>query len=109
MSWQSWWYELQPEWRRLPNGAVSKDVPDKGEQWDALCQGGKNGLFMAVLALGWWAAALGEVSDDDELCSALGDATWVMQHMARSLKAGGEGRGLKRARAGSSDTTAAKR
>ena len=84
-------------------------MPDKGEQWDMLCQGGKNGLFMAMLALGWWAAALGEVSDDDELCSALGDATWVMQHMARSLKAGGEGRGLKRARAGSSDTMAAKR
>ena len=33
---------------------------------------------MAVLALSWWAAALGEVSDDDELCDALDDATWVM-------------------------------
>ena len=84
-------------------------MPGEGEQWDVLCQGGKNGLFMAVLALGWWAAALGEVSDDDELCVALGDAKWVMQRMARSLKVGEEGHGVKRARAGSSDTAAAKR
>ena len=84
-------------------------MPDEGEQWDALSQGGKNGLFMVVLALGWWAAALGDVSDDDELCDALDDATWVMQDMARLLKAGEEGHGVKRARDESSDMAAAKR
>jgi len=112
LSWQSWWYGLQPEWRQLPNSAVSREVPDKGEQWDMLCRGGKNGLFMAVLALAWWAAALGEVSDDDELCDALDDATWVMQRMATLLKADGERHRIKRARDGpdgSSDMATAKR
>ena len=64
---------------------------------------------MVALALAWWAAALGEVSNDDELCDALDDATWAMQHMARSLKAGGEGCGVKRARDGNLDGVAAKR
>jgi len=109
LSWQCWWYGLQPKWQQLPNGAVSREVPDEGEQWGTLCQGGQNGLFMAVLALSWWAAALGEVSDDDELCDALDDATWVMQDMARRLEAGREGHGVKRARGGSSDMVAAKR
>ena len=109
LSWQSWWYRLQPEWRQLPDGAVLREVPDVGEQWDTLCRGGQNGLFMAVLALAWWAAALGEVADDDELCDALDDATWVMQRMAVLLKADGEGLGVKRARGGSSDAVAAKR
>lgn len=112
LSWQSWWYRLQPEWRQLPDGAVSREVPDVGERWDTLCRGGQNGLFMAVLALAWWAAALGEVADDDELCDALDDATWVMQRMATLLKVDGEGLGplgAKRARDGSSDELAAKR
>jgi hypothetical protein len=72
-----------------------------------LCRGGQNGLFMAVLALAWWAAALGEVSDDDELCDALDDATWVMQRML--VKVDREGHRIKRARDGNSDVVAAKR
>ena len=88
---------------------VSREVPDEGEEWDTLCRSGQNRLFMAVLALAWWAAALGEVSDDDELCDALDDTTWVMSRITSLLKAGGEGLGLKRARDSSLDTVAAKR
>ena len=84
-------------------------MPDKGGQWEPLCRGGPNGLFMVALALAWWATALGEVSNDDELSDALDDTIWAMQHMARSLKAGGEGCGVKRARDGSLDGVAAKR
>jgi len=74
-----------------------------------LCQGGPNGIFMAVLTLAWWAAALGKVYDDNELCDALDDATWVIQHMAMPLKAGREGHRVKQARGGSSDMAAEKR
>ena len=111
-SWQSWWWSLQPEWRQLSEGTVSRDMPDSLEQWEGLCQGGSNGLFMVVLALAWWATELSEVSDDDELCAAIDDVTWVMQSMASLLKAGREAGGVKRARANSvdgSDEVAAKR
>jgi len=64
---------------------------------------------MVVLALTWWAAALGDISDDDELCDALDDATWAMQHMARLSKVGGKECGVKQARGGSLDGAAAKR
>ena len=110
--WQSWWWSLQPKWRQLSDGTVSRDMPDTLEQWEGLCQGGSNRLFMVVLALAWWATELSEVSDDDELCAAIDDATWVMQCMASSLKAGREGGGVKRARvddADSLDEVAAKR
>lgn len=84
-------------------------MPDEGEQWEALRQGGPNGLFMVVLALAWWAAALSNMLDDKELCDAIDDATWVMQHMASSLKAGSERQGLKRPRGSSIGATLAKR
>ena len=67
---------------------------------------------MVVLALAWWATELSEVSDDDELCAAIDDVTWVIQSMASLLKAGREAGGVKRARANSvdgSDEVAAKR
>lgn len=74
-----------------------------------LCRGGQNGFFMAVLALAWWTAALGDVSDDDELCEALDDTTWAMQRMVKLSKVGREGCGVKRAQVGSLDGAVAKR
>jgi len=64
---------------------------------------------MVVLTLAWWAAALGKVYDDNELCDALDDTTWVIQHMATPLKAGREGHTVKQERGGSSDMVAEKR
>lgn len=112
LSWQSWWWSLQPKWQQLSDGTVSRDVPDMVEQWEGLCQGGSNGLFMVVLALAWWATELSEGSDDNELFAAIDDITWVMQCMASLLNAGREAGGVKRARvddADSSDEVAAKR
>ena len=111
-SWQSWWWSLQPKWRQLSDGTVSRDMPDTLEQWEGLCQGGSNGLFMVVLALAWWATELSEVFDDDELLAAIDDVTWVMQCMASLLKAGREVGMVKRARVDNgdgSDEVAAKR
>ena len=64
---------------------------------------------MVVLALAWWAAALSNMLDDKELYDTIDDATWVMQHMASSLKAGSEHQGLKRLRGSSIGATLAKR
>ena len=64
---------------------------------------------MAVLGLAWWAAALDNVSGNKELCGALDDAIWVIQHIVSSLKIGREGQGVKRAGDSSFDTVLAKR
>jgi len=109
LSWQSWWQVLQPEWRKLQGSATLVDASLEGEQWEALRRGGPNGVFMVVLALAWWAAALGDMSDDEELRDAIDDVAWVMKHMAGSLGAGCKHQGLKRARGGSVDVTLAKR
>lgn len=85
------------------------EVLDEAEQWDALRRGGPNGLFMVVLGLAWWAAALDNVSGNEELCGALDDATWVMQHIISSLKIGREGQPVKRAGDSGLDTALAKR
>jgi hypothetical protein len=50
-SWQNWWQGLQPEWCLLDDGTLLQEIPDIGEQWKTLQQGGPNGLFMIVLVL----------------------------------------------------------
>jgi hypothetical protein len=64
---------------------------------------------MVVLGLAWWAAALDNMSGNKELCGALNDATWVMQHIISSLKIGREGQPVKQAGDSSLDTALAKR
>ncbi|KAI0083031.1 hypothetical protein BDY19DRAFT_871156, partial [Irpex rosettiformis] len=55
VEWKAWWLGLQPSWRGgkmwpLPQVVAAQDDVD----WGALRRGGCNGLFLAVLSLGWW-------------------------------------------------------
>jgi hypothetical protein len=81
-SWQNWWQGLQPEWHLLDDGTLLQEVPDIGEQWEKLRRGGSNGFFMIVLALSWWAEAMGGKLDNAGLREAVDDITWVVGCMA---------------------------
>jgi hypothetical protein len=95
-SWQKWWRELQPKWRLLADGTLSREVPNEGEEWEMIYRGGANGFFMIVLTLSWWVAALdGHV--DEELRNVLDDITWVVGHLVDLPAMTGECTGEKRA------------
>ncbi|KAF7967194.1 hypothetical protein HWV62_35596 [Athelia sp. TMB] len=57
----AWWMHLQPLWRKnegdLPHAIYACDDGD----WGALRKSGKNGLFMVLLSVAWWARGVGKV------------------------------------------------
>jgi hypothetical protein len=79
-TWQNWWRGLQPEWRLLDDGTFLQEAQDMGEQWVNLRQGGPNGFFLIVLALGWWVKGT-DGKGDLGLHKLLDDITWVMGRM----------------------------
>ena len=80
----AWWTAIQPTWRILPGGQYSRVVPDN-ETWASLRKGGSAGLFVVVVALSWWVRAAGDMVDQLDLCSIIGDLQWVIQQV-RGLK-----------------------
>ncbi|KAI9067505.1 hypothetical protein FKP32DRAFT_1552446, partial [Trametes sanguinea] len=53
---QLWWSDLQPETRGVSSDGRHRRPasPLPSEAWEDLRKGGPNGLFLVLLALGWW-------------------------------------------------------
>jgi hypothetical protein len=90
-SWWMWWKTLQPKWRDIGEGKLSREVPE-GEEWSQICRGGANGFFMIVLTLGWWIMAADQNTEqrtDENLCLAMEDVEWVLDRMVMLIKSQG--------------------
>jgi len=85
--WVEWWKKVQPDWRDV------EDWPDQpfdvGEKdWGSLPNGGKDGLFVAMVSLGWWILAQDPASSLSKfLIDAIEDVTWVVNQLITSLSA----------------------
>jgi len=108
-SWQTWWQGLQPKWRLLEDGTFLQEVPDTGEEWEALRQGGPNGFFVIVLAFGWLVEAMDRELEDRGLLDALDDIMWVVRCMADMPVMPSQLIGEKRAREDEPETSMKKR
>ena len=74
-SWQKWWHGLQPKWHQLEDGTFLQEVPNAGEEWEGLWQGGPNGFFMVISSLSWWVKAANGKADDIGLHDTMDDIT----------------------------------
>lgn len=95
---------MQPKWRLLEDGTLLRKLPDTGEEWDTLRQGGPNGFFTIILAFSWWIKA---VDDDTGLCDALDhldDLKWVVTCITDMSPIPGPMIGRKRAQQDEPDT-----
>lgn len=82
----AWWEALQPTWRRLPDGKMSKDVPHE-ENWAIIRKGGSAGLYTVVMAASWWMAAVGntgEGQDNEAVWDTVKDLTWILEQLRRT-------------------------
>lgn len=84
-SFMKWWTELQPSWRKMDNGRLTKDTPD-GEKWRGLMKGGTAGIYTVVVALSWWIKALGTVAEGGEAFLAVRDVVWVLEQASGTLR-----------------------
>lgn len=83
--WVKWWTEAQPKWRNTRNWPFPQDDVGTGD-WDDLFLGGKDGLYIVVMSLSWWAHARDPVVDS-KVEDAISDVCWVMGHLITSLSA----------------------
>ena len=78
-----WWLAAQPKWRDTSEWPLEREEA-VGRDWGDLAEGGKDGLFLAVVSLGWWVLAR-DACDDSKVDDAIEDVTWVIKHLVSYL------------------------
>ena len=78
--WVEWWSLIQPEWRDTSSWPFAQEEPSEDQDWGSLPNGGKDGLFLVVITLGWWVHAQ-DPSDDSRVDDAIEDVTWVLKNL----------------------------
>ena len=84
--WILWWSVIQPKWRDTgiwPFEEFGKASPLKRD-WGDFVNGGKYGLFIVVLSLGWWIEARNPL-EDSMVDEVLADVLWVTDNLVRFL------------------------
>lgn len=81
--WVKWWSAAQPGWRNTGSWPFSRDEA-LIQDWGQLSLGGKDGLFLVIISLAWWIHAQ-HPEADPMLDNAIGDVSWVMNHLVTSL------------------------
>jgi len=76
----AWWNNIQPQWRLQPDGSYSTACP-ADENWSALRKGGSSGLYLVVVSLSWWIAAVTQSGGDSAVWILVDDFIWVLQQI----------------------------
>lgn len=79
----SWWSASQPEWRNTGEWPFEQEDA-VGHQWGDLPDGGKDGIFLILVSLGWWVLAQGS-SQDPRVGEAITDVAWVVNNLVSLL------------------------
>ena len=80
--WVKWWTAAQPkernvqEWPFIRNAETTID-------WRRFPANGKDGMFIAIMALSWWALALRSSVEVELFEEAVTDVLWVVQELIR--------------------------
>ncbi|KAH6897790.1 hypothetical protein BKA70DRAFT_1438046 [Coprinopsis sp. MPI-PUGE-AT-0042] len=79
----AWWHSLQPAWR-VPSSVSTPGVykRDDGGSLDCLKKGGPNGIFLIVIAIGWWISAHGDDEISASATEILEDVMWILSQLA---------------------------
>ena len=81
--WIKWWSAAQPKWRDTRSWPFQTDNAS-GKDWGHLLKGGKDGMYLVVVSLGWWIHAQ-DSSEESHLDNAIRDVSWVLQNLLRRL------------------------
>lgn len=80
-----WWSASQPEWRDTTTWPFVQEEAEQRD-WGNLPNGGKDGIFLAVVSLGWW-IHVRDSSKDSKVDEAVADVTWMIDHLIGFLSA----------------------
>ena len=82
--WIQWWSAAQPQWRDTRNWPFEKG--DIIGEWGDLLDGGKDGLFLIIVSLGWWIQAQ-DPTKEPKVNNAIMDVSWVTDKLVSRLTA----------------------
>lgn len=70
---------MQPHFRGDEPRAMSR-VAQPSIEWSQLSKGGPNGIFVVLIAMGWWFLAVQVANSDfDDFHHALADVQWALE------------------------------
>ena len=73
----------QLKWRDTRGWPLARE-DTTGKDWGYLLDGGKDGLFLIVISLGWWVHAR-DPSEESKVDDAIMDVTWVLENLISCL------------------------
>ena len=82
VAWWKWWSELQPASRATKDAVQMLRQPPNDGEWHEALKGTNNGLYVVLVALGWW--VLGARLDDRNMEAwnhAASDVIWAIGQM----------------------------
>ena len=81
-----WWISLQPHWRKIKPGTVSRIEGD----WEFIYKPGVNGFLNVVILAYWWARILGERGCDVDATYSwfVSDVEWVLSQLTIAAREG---------------------
>ena len=80
--WVEWWTAAQPQERETRQWPFSREtIGDMG--WSKFPANGKDGIFLAVMGLSWWAPAIQSLDEAASFEEAVTDLDWVVQELVR--------------------------
>lgn len=86
-TWVAWWLAAQPQWRQT-RGRSYERTDTAERDWGHLLDGGKDGIFLAVISLGWWVQARARYPPmNSKIDTAIADVTWVLDNVVSALSA----------------------
>ena len=80
--WVKWWTAAQPQERDSQQWPFSRDSIG-GADWRKFPANGKDGIFLAVMALSWWATAVRSINEIAFYEEAVTDLHWVIEELIR--------------------------
>ena len=84
-AWIAWWVGCQPV-ARSPNSRWPLPQAElQHSDWGKMLHGGKNGIFLFVMALLWWANGIDSAQPPSDFCSAVTDLEWVLKELHNCL------------------------
>ena len=84
-AWIAWWVRCQPAARSASSGWPLPQVELQHADWGKMLHGGKNGIFLFVMAISWWVKRIGSAQPPSDFCSALADLKWVLEQLNTCL------------------------
>ena len=82
-AWVAWWVACQPLPRLVETGWPLPQVEVLPSEWGKMVLGGRNDIFLFVMAMSWWTNSIDPTQPPADFCHAFADLKWVLEQLSQ--------------------------